>query len=788
MLEITSFEALKNIDEEKLRAAYALNMCTVSVSQIVEYKDSYILEQEYEAILNNLNLEAIPKDEALLRTLTEILNTITFFRIQAMRKEQIEKEYQNRMKSAIWSAIPSISMITVGKPLAVAAYLATQVGTGYMNYRKEKASAAMDKEKAEFELEITAIEQLNALRRELFTTAWRLADHFGFPDCLRLTERQIAQYNAILADPMEDRKYVRMEAISEHFLAYPPFWYFFAHTALSLAVAAKKKKDAVMYEHYMNCASSHFETYYAINKFSILREDQLSASAYLEYADMLFLAETPDNKKAEEVIDLAYKMCGNANDALQMCAIAYLRAGCSDKAARLLRILINESYNTVTNAKLLSRLYVSRYALTDRDSEASRIYTEYMLLAERVHSDYLYPMPSYDDESDALLQEQFAVRQAQILAKAYRHSLEIFKDKQELRFNALIPAPIDLARKRKSKEEYYATDAASTEIRRGDIKLALDKHRTSYCNDILNSEFMQGILAVLNETFEGLERLSAFRTVRERNAAPQSLSLHDRLIYSVEQKLKLARKPLLDAMAAMENGTFDFACYTQTIEKFSFRHFTEKIFFTVIGCVTEELCALTDLEAMDMLERELIDFCQRFDLPAPESYFSVDKQLAISQKPEHFFAASLLGQTEVPQDNRAEGMLTCVRDLLSQVISDPDKYKLCIKGEANFDAYFNNASLSSPSTPIHHLRARAFALFVSEEKLPDLILCTDGIRTTAGNLITPPTEYDKVEYKVELKKGKKVHIFKTKYGSFSTGLQADILSTIAQKLHDYNPQ
>ena len=31
--------------EEKLRAAYALNMCTVSVSQIVDYNDAYILEQ-----------------------------------------------------------------------------------------------------------------------------------------------------------------------------------------------------------------------------------------------------------------------------------------------------------------------------------------------------------------------------------------------------------------------------------------------------------------------------------------------------------------------------------------------------------------------------------------------------------------------------------------------------------------------------------------------------------------------------------------------------------------------
>ena len=61
-------------EDEKRKAAYALNLCAVSVSQIVEYNDTYILEQEYNAILNNLNLEEIPKkDDALLNILVELL-------------------------------------------------------------------------------------------------------------------------------------------------------------------------------------------------------------------------------------------------------------------------------------------------------------------------------------------------------------------------------------------------------------------------------------------------------------------------------------------------------------------------------------------------------------------------------------------------------------------------------------------------------------------------------------------------------------------------------------------
>ena len=41
------FESEEEEKYEKIRAAYALNLCTVSVSQIVDYKDVHILEQEY---------------------------------------------------------------------------------------------------------------------------------------------------------------------------------------------------------------------------------------------------------------------------------------------------------------------------------------------------------------------------------------------------------------------------------------------------------------------------------------------------------------------------------------------------------------------------------------------------------------------------------------------------------------------------------------------------------------------------------------------------------------------
>ena len=85
-------------------AAYALNLCTVSISQIIAYNDLIVMEQEYEAILNNLNLENFPKDEALLKILKQILDVVSFFRIQAEEKKLQEEEYKKKVKDAVWSA------------------------------------------------------------------------------------------------------------------------------------------------------------------------------------------------------------------------------------------------------------------------------------------------------------------------------------------------------------------------------------------------------------------------------------------------------------------------------------------------------------------------------------------------------------------------------------------------------------------------------------------------------------------------------------------------------------
>ena len=83
-------------DNEKLKAAYALNLWTVSISQILDYNDVNILKQEYDTIINNLNLENMPKDEALLDVIKQIMDEVTQLLMYEGDRKFIEIEYQHQ--------------------------------------------------------------------------------------------------------------------------------------------------------------------------------------------------------------------------------------------------------------------------------------------------------------------------------------------------------------------------------------------------------------------------------------------------------------------------------------------------------------------------------------------------------------------------------------------------------------------------------------------------------------------------------------------------------------------
>ena len=345
-------------EEEKLKAAYALNLCAVAVSQIIDSKDLIVLKQEREYILNNLNLQNFLKHPALLDSLKRILDTITYLEIQAGDMAFIEKEYQQKLKKAIWTAVPSPgAFFAGGDPVSIAIAVAVQVGTGYMNYRRNKNQYALDRERSEWELKRHEIEQLQGLRAQLFETAWRLSSDFDFDDKFRLTEKQLSRFSeAILVnDPLV--RFERLDVMSDKFDAFPPFWYYKGNAAMEIYRNKTERYDCFK-EEYKSYAIEAYNRFHQVN-FEFLRQDIIAASCCIEHISLL---EANDQMGAE-LLEKSVRYAGDNYDILQQIIFVNMRLKRFDKIVLPLREMIANNYNVNLNGMILSRIY---YNNTDR--------------------------------------------------------------------------------------------------------------------------------------------------------------------------------------------------------------------------------------------------------------------------------------------------------------------------------------------------------------------------------------------------------------------------------------
>ena len=233
--------------EEKRKAAMALNLCATSISHILATDSLEVMDVEYQAILNNLNLENMVKDEALLSAFKSILDTVTFYRLQAGDRKRADVRYRQKLNNAIWSASSQgacILFASATNPTPWAAVSAAVMAVGaFCNVNRARADATIAYEDEKWKLERSLIEQLHALRYSLFETAWRLAERYNFEDAWRLTIPQIEKYNQILEEHDPSWRYFKLSQYKKNFEAYPYYWYELGESAFLAALKLKDEAD-----------------------------------------------------------------------------------------------------------------------------------------------------------------------------------------------------------------------------------------------------------------------------------------------------------------------------------------------------------------------------------------------------------------------------------------------------------------------------------------------------------------------------------------------------------------
>ena len=655
--ELKKWETGKISDKEKLMAAYALNLCTVSVSQIVDYSDLVILEQEYEAILNNLNLENFPKDEALLDILKQILDTITFFRIQEGDKKFIDREYQQKMKNAIFNAVPNIGLIVAGgNPITMAISLASQVGIGYMNYRKEKANNQLEYDKQKWQLQRSAIEQFNALRRELFTTAWRLADKYNFPDEYRLTEKQITQYNDILMDNNPFRKYERLCAIKENFEAYPPFWYYLGNAAN--AVAQKYfEEDKTVYNKYKDLVLESFNQYWKVNNLPLLRKDDIAASCALEHIDLLVQDGIEVNKeRINELLGIAIKNAGNSWDIIQLCTMNYLRLVNFEEAKKYLRILVTEDYNAPYNAQILSQRYV-REAIEKNDEMYN--YPEYATLCRFVNSSYLYPWPK-DFDNIKKMEDDFYKYQKAILKWKYASVVIKLIEKYTVLLNRQTQCPADDYEKEYT-DSYFLDTVEKIKIRNYDFK-----RNPAQVN---RDEYVYIYIDVLEKFVSAVKKVPLFEPVEEDeiNLNPEDKSIFK--FFYPDLCTRVIEKPI--------NDQFDQRIQFYTLVK------------EFVKSMVEEIKKIDNIANIEINEKEseLVDLCKNENIQLPEIPISQKEEKSKEETTSYFSIEDIYGEDANKIKKEKERRGRQLKRIRNVTLAEGNKLNFLIQGDEDFKKY-----------------------------------------------------------------------------------------------------
>ncbi|MBR2256228.1 MAG: hypothetical protein IJ899_02600 [Blautia sp.] len=695
---------------EQMQAAYALNLCTVSVSQIIAYADTTVLEQEYETILNNLNLEYMPKDEALLEIIKRLLETITFFRIQESEKEFIEKEYQQKMKNAIWTAVPNLALLVAGgNPISMGVSLASQVGIGYMNYRKNRAQYNLDRDQQLWKLQRSAVEQFEGLQQQLFEAAWRLADKYNFPDAFRLTEKQIKQYNAILMDEDIVRKYERLDAMREHFAAYPPFWYYFGNTANAIANSSDLGISEEAKEQFRLEAKKYFAYFQKSNEYNLLREDAISAACNLEYVDLL--DPVADHDQILKLIDDAARYAGNSFDVHQLCAISYLKNGEMARAAKELRLLVNEDYNAMINAQLLSTIYVEQYYV---DQNAAAV-APYRMLSSRVNGKYLFPMPKDKEKKLADLHQDFIANQRVILHQMYRLVLDRFMEKYAVQINQIIPLPGQSSGETYPDSIYLDTDYAREErLRKVELALGNKNREMTYKQEVADVSYSYQIIGILNRLFSAI---CVLECVQDQ---------HTRLV--LEEAVKEAIHALREEIGEIEEKLQDFDLDTyREVQKITLHELTRGFREKLLETVRESVESKTEMQDFAIAETNLVRFCTKEGIEQPEFLYSHKDDAEEGEDEITFFTPDLLSDKAVSQNERVKKnaeMIRCIHEKIDAIVLKKDVVEFYTQEDARMNRYFYNKALQNYGW----IRAKTLAVLDDRSWGDcDILFTTEGI-------------------------------------------------------------
>ncbi len=324
------------------QTALVLNYCDMSLVKILSYKDRVILDEEYNTIVNNINLSAI-HDEEVIDLLQILMDAFVSFQLAEHDKDLLQKEYNRLASNAFYD-----SLIRGGDNLVE---LMVAVGGTYHSYRRNMMVYKKKFDKHLWQLEKDVQQRLNNLRKKLIKNSWMLIKKYNIPDNWRLTEKQMEYYLTVRQDTDANRRFRRLKEIQDWFTVFPEFWYTFAQTAQEIGDI---KTALSLYDKIERFQTNFFRHDYnfshaMMNKVNLLREIKQNPEIMPAVSDI--------EHKIQNALQLITKEAPFDWSKNLFSALTYLKLGNIEQAKKLLVKNIDEGKEISLNTRVLGEAY-----------------------------------------------------------------------------------------------------------------------------------------------------------------------------------------------------------------------------------------------------------------------------------------------------------------------------------------------------------------------------------------------------------------------------------------------
>ncbi len=402
-----------NKNQAQLQVLQSLNLIAVSLTHIMTYNDKVVLDQEYNTIINNLNLSKIP-DADIITLLQELMDLLTNSKIQDHEREYLltrfDKNVQNELKNRVRSRIFDTDLVL--NPYAGILQAVLSTGSFYFNYRSQMDAYAKEKEEGKWAIEAKTMQGLNSFYKKLLKYSWELMRRYELPDEWRLNEKQLRDYTDILKEPDIERRYRKLERIENSFQKFPPYWYYRGQAAQEMGNNTE--------------ALACFNQFQQINQ-NILRKDPYAASVAM--CKTMLPGEKSDPRMLKN--DLAQILANSDDDDwgnILFVALQYGRMGDPDAAGKLILRNLDNGHVAFIDSPDMIRAVGPALLQNAREDVFNRI-IDMVLKNDKVKNYDLLWLYGQIRNSDILkkIQPEFDRVLLQVADKSLLNPLNVFK-------------------------------------------------------------------------------------------------------------------------------------------------------------------------------------------------------------------------------------------------------------------------------------------------------------------------------------------------------------------------